>query len=168
MIPGISIARIHDPDVALSTVLALTEQHLEDVRHRAFDYFQERGRTVGNDWEDWLRAERKMLWRPRAEMFENRSTLVLRVAVPGFSHKSIQVTATPHSLLIQGTESHQHEDLDARLHFCEFGRHLFRRFDLPSLIDPSTVSATLDKGVLEILAGIGRRPHGAQHLQART
>ena len=71
MIAAISIARIHDTDVAMSTVLALTEQHLEDVRHRAFDYFQERGRTVGNDWEDWLRAERKMLWSPRAEMFEN-------------------------------------------------------------------------------------------------
>ena len=165
MITAISIARIHDPDEALSTLSALTERHIEDVRQCAFEYFQERGRTVGNDWEDWLRAERKMLWSPRAEMFENPSSIVLRVAVPGFSHKSIQVTATPHSLLIQGTESHRHEGLDARLHFCEFGQRLFRRFDLPTPIDPGTVSATLDKGVLEILAGIARRLRGARHLQ---
>lgn len=168
MIPAISIARIHDPDEGLATVLALTEQHLEDVRHRAFDYFQERGRSVGNDWEDWLRAERKVLWSPRAEMFENTFAFVLRVAVPGFSPKSIQVTATPQALLIQGTEPHQHQGLDTRLHFCEFGQRLFRRFDLPAAIDPGTVSATLDKGVLEILAGIVRRPRGAQHLQACT
>ncbi len=168
MISAISIARIYDPDEALSIVSALTEQHLEDVRHRAFDYFQERGRTVGNDWEDWLRAERTVLWSPRAEMFENPSSIVLRVGVPGFSPKSIQVTATPQSLLIQGTEPHQHQGLDTRLHFCEFGQQLFRRFDLPTHIDPGTVSATLDKGVLEILAGILRRPRRAQYLQACT
>jgi HSP20 family protein len=168
MIAAISIARIHDPDEALSAVSALTEEHLADVRHRAFDYFQERGRSVGNDWDDWLRAERKLLWSPRAEMFESSFTIVLRVGVPGFGPKSIQVTATPRSILIQGTESHQHDGLDTRLHFCEFGERLFRRFDLPSAIDPATVAATLDKGVLEIVAGILRRPRGAQHLQAST
>jgi HSP20 family protein len=91
-------------------------------------------------------------------MFENASAIVLRVAVPGFDPKSIQVTATPQSLLIQGTETHQHDGLEDRLHFCEFGQRLFRRFDLPARIDPSKVSATWDKGIVEIVAGIARPP----------
>jgi HSP20 family molecular chaperone IbpA len=81
---------------------------------------------------------------------------VLRVAVPGFDPKSVQVTATPHSLLILGTEMHGHTGLEARFQFCEFGQRLFRRFDLPARIDPATVSASLEKGILEIVAGKAR------------
>jgi HSP20 family molecular chaperone IbpA len=158
MTTTISITRIHDLEEASSAVMALTEQHEQDIRHRAWDYFQRRGQIVGNDWDDWLRAEREVLWVPHAEMFENAVTIVLRVAVPGFGPKSIQVTATPQSLLLQATEMHRHDRLEARLRFCEFGQQLFRRFDLPARIDPNTVSATLDKGILEIFACIARKP----------
>jgi HSP20 family molecular chaperone IbpA len=157
MMPGISITKIHDPETASSVVAEQTELHLQNVRSRAFDYFENRGQIVGSDWDDWLRAEREVLWKPHAEMFENGNAIVLRVAVPGFGPKSIQVTATPHSLLVQSTETHQHGGMEERLHFCEFGQCIFRRFDLPTRIDPSAVSATLDKGILEIFAGIARR-----------
>lgn len=158
MTPRISITRIHDQEEASSALLGQAERHEQQVRHRAFDYFQQRGELPGNDWQDWLRAEREVLWTPPAEMFENVSVIVLRVAVPGFDPKCIRVTATPHSLLIQGTEPHRHSGMEARLHFCEFGQQLFRRFDLPARIDPARVSATLDKGILEILANIARKP----------
>ena len=168
MMPRISITKIHDQEEARSALLSLTEQNLQDIRRRAFDYFQQRGQLQGDDWDDWLRAERELLWRPHAEMFENASTIVLRAAVPGFNPKSIQVTAAPHSLLIQGTETHHHDGLDARLHFCEFGQRLFRRFDLPAHIDPNKVSATLDKGILEIVASIARPPREAQNGQVAS
>lgn len=157
MTTRISIIRISDQEEASSALQALAECNIQDIRDRAFDHFQQRGQCLGNDWDDWLRAEREILWRPRAEMFENFSTVVLRVAVPGFDPKSVQVTATPHSLLILGTEMHRHGSLEARLQFCEFGQRLFRRFDLPARIDPATVSATLDKGILEIVAGKARQ-----------
>jgi len=162
MTPRISITKIHDPEEASSAIFGQTDQHLQEVRHRAFDYFQQRGELWGSDWDDWLRAEREVLWKPNAEMFENSVAIVLRVAVPGFGPKSIQITATPHSLLIQGREPHQHDGLEDRLHFCEFGQRLFRRFDLPSRIDPNKVSATLDKGILEIFANKMRGPGDAQ------
>jgi len=167
MTPRISITKINDQEEASSTFLAQTEQHLQDIRQRAFDNFHQRGQVVGNDWDDWLRAEREVLWKPHAEMFENSLAIVLRVAVPGFDAKSIQVTATPHSLLVQGTETHHHEGLEARLHFCEFGQRLFRLFDLPARIDPNTVSATLDKGIVEIVASIAR-PRKAQDIAAAS
>lgn len=168
MTPAISITKIHDQEEASSALLGQTDHHLQEVRHRAFDYFQQRGEHLGNDWEDWLRAEREVLWRPPAEMFENASAIVLRVAVPGFAAKSIQVTATPHSLLIQGTETHEHRGMEERLRFCEFGHRLFRRFDLPARVDPNKVSATLDKGIVEIVASIARPPGDAQNTVAPT
>ena len=166
MTQAISITKIHSQEEASSAVLGQTDHYLQEVRHRAFDYFQRGGEHLGNDWEDWLRAEREVLWRPPAEMFENASAIVLRVAVPGFAPKSIQVTATPYSLLIQGTEVHQHDGLEDRLHFCEFGQRLFRRFDFPARVDPSKVSATLDKGIVEIVASIARPPGDAQNTVA--
>jgi len=161
MKPGISITTIPGQEEGWAAVLALTEQYCQDIRRRAFDHFQRRGEILGNDWDDWLLAERELSWMPRAEMFENTHSIVLRVAVPGFGPRSLGVTATPNSLLIQGTEEHHHTGLDARLRFCEFGTRLFRRFDLPTAIDPNGVSATLDKGILEILARVARRPKDA-------
>lgn len=148
----ITITAIDDPGKGATAILIQTEQHMGYVRDRAFRYFQERGAKIGNDWADWLRAEREVVWRPRAEMFENFTAIVLRAEVPGFDEESLRITATPGSVTIQGTATHEHGGLETRLRFCEFGRRLFRRFDLPARIEPSSVSATIEKGILEIVA----------------
>ena len=164
MKPDISIAKICDQAKASSALLSQAEWNRQEVQHLAFDHFQGRGQTTGRD--DWLRAEREVLWKPQAEMVQNRRAVVLRVAVPGFGPKSIQVMATPDCIVIQGTETHSHAGLDARLAFCEFGQRLFRRFDLSVHIDPNTVSATLDQGILEIFASIARPPQNPENHSA--
>ena len=161
MTPRITVTRIDDPDEASSIVEEITERRLRDIRCRAWDYFERRGQMVGNDWEDWLLAERELLWKPRAEMFENASAIVLRVAVPGFHPSDLQITATPRAVLIHAAETHCHNGLESRLHFCEFGQQLFRRFDLPKPVVPKKVFATLDKGILEIVATLARQPRSA-------
>jgi hypothetical protein len=35
----------------------------EEIRQRAYEIFEERGRTPGNEHEDWVRAEREVLAR---------------------------------------------------------------------------------------------------------
>jgi HSP20 family molecular chaperone IbpA len=150
--PRVSITKIHDQEEAVSTLSVETEQNIQDIRRRAYDYFLERGELTGNDLSDWLRAEREVLWKADSEMFENDFAIVLRVATPGFDPKSIHVTAAPYSLVIQASDRHSHHGLEARLRFCEFGQRLFRSFDLNARIDPKTVSATLDRGILEIVA----------------
>jgi HSP20 family molecular chaperone IbpA len=151
--PGIAIRTIPDQDEAALALLAETEQKFERVRGRAWDFFQERGRSIGDDLGDWFRAESELFWKPHSEMFENELALVLRVAVPGFDQRSIQITAAPHLIAVQANETHCHSGLESRLRFCEFGESLFRRFDLGAVrIDPKTVRATLDKGILEIVA----------------
>jgi hypothetical protein len=34
-------------------------QNDEEIRRRAYELFRERGGTAGDDWSDWLRAERE-------------------------------------------------------------------------------------------------------------
>ena len=38
----------------------LTEQLLERIGRRAFELYQLRGESHGQDWEDWLEAERQV------------------------------------------------------------------------------------------------------------
>ena len=58
-----------DPD-ALSLFESLNELQ-EAIRQRAFGLFEERGTVHGNDMEDWLRAERELVWVPKAETMED-------------------------------------------------------------------------------------------------
>jgi HSP20 family molecular chaperone IbpA len=155
--PEVSVDPIHDVEQAHAALTAGSARRFSEIQRRAYDHFERRGGVWGNDWEDWLRAERELFWMPRAEMFENPFTIVVRVAVPGFDARSIAVIAAPHSILVQAAEKHHHYGLDARVRFCEFGRELFRRFDLPARIDPKSASASLDKGILEIVAEIVRK-----------
>jgi hypothetical protein len=39
------------------TVLIPTEQQ---IRQRAYELYERRGRTDGHDWDDWLQAEREI------------------------------------------------------------------------------------------------------------
>lgn len=152
----ISVETIREPELATSSLMAEWEKATAAVRQRAFDYYQSRGGTSGRDLEDWLRAERDVIWAPRAEMTESSEAIVLRIDAAGLEAMNLRVTATPNSILIQADAGHRHDESNGGLCFCEFGEKLFRRFELPSAIDVNQVLATLDKGILQIVAK--RRP----------
>jgi hypothetical protein len=86
-------------------------------------------------------------------LIENKDEFRARVALPGFDVKDLAVTATPNALIVRAEASHTHEGKQGEVRFCEFsGKQMFRRLDLPSEIDVDKVTASLDKGILEITA----------------
>jgi HSP20 family protein len=100
-----------------------------------------------------LLAEHKVFGSAAAELLENDKELKLRVAVPGIESKDVTVTATLQSLIVQTNARHRHSEADGEIRFCEFSEDkLCRQFGLPSPIDVNTVSASLDKGVLNVVA----------------
>jgi hypothetical protein len=49
------------PEQKPPTAMASEPQHLEDdIRRRAYQFYEERGREEGHDLEDWLRAEEEI------------------------------------------------------------------------------------------------------------
>ena len=148
----VSIERIREPETGAMSLFAEMETIANAIRGRAFNHFLGRGGIFGSDLDDWLRAERELIWSPGAEMTENNKEVTLRVQAPGFEPGDIKITATPDSMLIEAETSHKHEESDGKVHFCEFTRKSIRRFDLPEAIDVDKVSATLDKGILQIVA----------------
>ncbi len=149
---NVAIEKIHDPETAAMSLLSEMDRMASAIRNRAFEHFIERGSIFGSDVDDWLCAERELIWSPGAEMTEGDNDFTLRVQAPGFEAREIKITATPDSVLIEAEASHKHEESDGKIHLCEFARKLFRRLDLPSAINVDKVSATLDKGVLQIVA----------------
>jgi HSP20 family molecular chaperone IbpA len=149
---GISIEKIGEPERGALARNSEMERAVEAIRRRAFDYFEGRGGVFGSDVDDWLRAERELIWSPGAEMTESDKEVTLRVQAPGLEARDIRVTATPESILIQAEVSHEHEESNGKVCSCDFAERLFRRFHLPHEIDVDKVTATLNKGTLQVAA----------------
>ncbi|HVZ15563.1 MAG TPA: Hsp20/alpha crystallin family protein, partial [Terriglobales bacterium] len=126
---------------------------MDAIRNKAYSLFQARNGNGGSEFEDWLQAERETIAIPSAELLESDKDVRLKVAVPGFSAKEIEVTATPSEFVVRAESSHTHEGQKANVTFCEFGdKALFRRIALPTSIDVDKVSASLEDGILQVAA----------------
>jgi len=129
------------------------------IRRRAYGLFEWRGRADGGDLDDWLTAEREMLWSPPSELLEKGDSYQARIAAPGFEAKEIQVSATPECVVVKAESTQTGTKEEGNLHFSDFAeRTLFRRIDLPEPIDVEKVRATLDKGLLLLTAEKAAKP----------
>lgn len=137
------------PQMLLEQLSAITDS----IRTRAFNIFQNRNSGNGSDVDDWLQAERDVVWSPVSELVDDEKEFRACVALPGFDAKNIQVSAMPDGLVIQADAAHTHEGKSGNVCFCEFSANkLFRRFQLPASIDVDKVTASIDKGILQVTA----------------
>src|SRR5262245_6481515 len=143
-------------DPAHPTALSMfdTMDRLFDaIRERAFGLFQERGGAAGRDLEDWLLAERELLWVPPAELADEQNQYRIRLAVPGLEANEVEVTAMPDSVVVHAEASNKEGKDKETVRFSEFAeKKLFRRFEFSEPINPELVRADLAKGILEITA----------------
>ena len=129
------------------------EKGLEEVRCRAFESFEMRGRQLGHALEDWLKAEHEILGWPAAELAEKESNYELQMTLPGYDPKEVEVTATPSEIIVHANVKPEAESQEGKRLWSEFGpNNVYRHFDLPAPIDVEKTSATLDKGILHITA----------------
>ncbi len=160
--PQVAVQKCKNSETIPQTYLAESEAITRSIRERAFNIFQSRNGWGGSDLDDWLEAERDTVWSPASELVDGEKEFKVRIAVPGFDSKDIQVSALPDALVVQAAATHRHEGDNGNVRFCEFsGKQLFRRLDLPASVDVDKVKASLDKGILEVTA-----PKAAATLQA--
>jgi len=150
--PSVSIQKVRQAE-APAGVAESVSNLFEAVRRRAYELFERRGYAKGWALDDWLQAERELLWSPLSEVVETEKHFQLRVAAPGLESKDVQVTVTPHWAMVQGESNQTREGQEGAVRFSEFsGRKIFRRFELPVPIDVDATTAKLEKGILEIRA----------------
>lgn len=149
---SVSIQRIDSAEKAPSLFEAM-DALFSDIEKRAFDLFQERGSMFGSAADDWLRAERELVWSPQSELMEREKDFLLTIAIPGVEARDIQISALPDSIVVRAENKRQEEKTEGTVHFSELSeRRLFRRFALPANIDVDQVRANLEDGVLKIIA----------------
>lgn len=121
------------------------------IARRAYELFEGRGRQAGRALDDWVRAELDILRSVPVEIKESGNNLIVRGEVPGFSASEIDVSVEPRRLIINGKTSKAEERKTESVVYSERSeKDIFRSVDLPAEVDPSTATATLKHGVIEI------------------
>jgi HSP20 family molecular chaperone IbpA len=149
----VAIYKCKNPETTPQTLLEHVEAITDSIRKRAFNIFQNRNGENGSDLGDWLQAERDVVWSPASELVDDGKEFKARIVLPGFDANDIQVSAMPDALVIQADATHTHEGKSGNVCFCEFSeKKLFRRLDLPASVDVDKVTASVDKGILQVTA----------------
>ncbi len=147
----ISVQKIEDKNVRPIQLFQEIEKQFGEVRRRAFEMFERRGRELGHALEDWVKAEHEILGWPAAELKEVDSKYELAMTLPGYETKDVQVTATPTEIIIHAKSDEKAGK--AKTVWSEFGANdVYRCFGLPESIDVEKTTASLDKGMLHITA----------------
>jgi HSP20 family protein len=155
----VAIQKFRDQEAIPQSLFDQMRALTETIRERAFSLFQDRNGENGSDLEDWLEAEREAVWTPTAELIEGKDEIQARVALPGFDAAEIEVSATPEALVVRAETTHSHGSEKGAVRFCEFSaKKVFRCIDLPAPIDVDKVSASLDKGILQVTAAKAAQP----------
>ena len=122
---------------------------------RAHEIFRTNGGIFGRDLDDWLQAERELVWKPSIELDEKNNEFRLRVAVPGVDPKDIDIEVTPEDILVKADLHHEHKEEKEEVYTCEFASgNLFRSVHLPKKIDPDKVKAEFKNGIVSLKAPV--------------
>ena len=127
--------------------LARTDLYPFDALRREFDgLFYDLARSFGGP-QNGAGA----LVAPRMEVAETDKNIEVSVELPGFERKDIDISLDGNVLAIRAERKveQEQEQKDKKVHMTERSYGVFHRaLELPMTVDPSTVQATMSKGVL--------------------
>jgi HSP20 family protein len=150
---NVEVRKVNGDDKSAFPVFDELAKKLDEIRHRAFALFQKRGNDPGYDLEDWLKAERETFGVSVAAFTDQGDAFEIKMALPGFETKDVQVTAMPDQVMVQAESKHEKKSDNDKVLWSEFSSaEVCRCFSSPASIDPDKVTATLDKGVLRVTA----------------
>lgn len=90
-------------------------------------------------------------WVPAMDLVEHEGEFVLRADLPGLSEKDVNVELEDNVLTVSGERKSEHEERSEGFYRVERASGSFvRRLTLPEGIDPSTIKASVERGVLEV------------------
>jgi HSP20 family molecular chaperone IbpA len=127
----------------------------ERIMKRAYDIFSGKGSTFGDDLDNWLAAERELVWKPAIELREKDNQFEIRIAVTGIEPRDLNVEVTSDDLLVKGETKTEKKESKGEVHTSEFqSGSLFRSIHFPKKVDPSKVKAEIKNGLLTVVAPI--------------
>jgi HSP20 family molecular chaperone IbpA len=136
-------------------------EHAQDlfdlVARRAYELFENRGGSHGNDRDDWFRAESELLNPVKIDVLELREHLIARAEVPGFNPREIKVCIEPRSLRVSGKSEAGRDQgrpvaiMDPLEHSIRRAERIFGVVELPAQVDPASAEANVKDSTLEVV-----------------
>ncbi len=137
----VQLNRIQPEGAAVLLVKQQVEALYNEISRRAYELFLARGGLHGYDREDWLEAERSLIFAPPAELIEQEDEFGIRIALPGFDASQVRVNVLPRMIIVDGDPSQRAGGSHQRLLRC---------LEMPGEIRTFTAKATLGDGILHI------------------
>ena len=90
-------------------------------------------------------------WMPAMDLIESGDHFVLRADLPGMSEEDVKIELEDSTLTISGERKAEHEAEREGFYRVERATGSFQRsLTLPKGVDPEAVTASFDRGVLEV------------------
>jgi HSP20 family protein len=90
-------------------------------------------------------------WIPAMDLVEKGDEFVLRADLPGLSQEDVKIEVEDRVLTISGERKSEHEQRKEGYYRVERAYGSFSRtLTLPEGVDPSAITASVDRGVLEV------------------
>ena len=90
-------------------------------------------------------------WIPPMDLVETEDDFVLRVDLPGLSQDDVNIELDDKVLTVSGERTAEHEERKEGFYRVERASgHFKRSLTLPEGVDPESVRARFDRGVLEV------------------
>ena len=121
------------------TIIDEIDDMYDQITKRAYEIFCQRGGTATLDLEDWLTAERELLFKPDVDVQENARTITVRVRLDEIRPLDIQILLTPDAMMIQGERGLA-------------PKKVFRTVQFPRRIDVAKAEIKYENGCLILTA----------------
>ena len=121
------------------TIIDEIEEMYDQITKRAHEIYRERGGTCTLDLEDWLTAERELLYKPEVHVEEVDERIVVTVRIGKVRPLDVQLLVTPDAMVIQAQP-------------VSIAKKVFRTVQFPRRIDVNKAEATYADGCLVLTA----------------
>jgi HSP20 family molecular chaperone IbpA len=130
---------------------ARVDQRMRDaVSKRAFQIFEARGGSAGQEQQDWTLAESEIVRPLSCGVLETQHGVEVAVDLVGFDvRRGIEIIAEPHRLVLCGFGSNQDEHGKVRAKKGPLPE-IFRTVNLPTAVDATKIESVLRGHVLQI------------------
>jgi HSP20 family protein len=119
---------------------------IQNEMNRLFNTFFESPAPTGHAAGQSLRR-----WIPAMDLVETEDTFVLRADLPGLSEGDVNIELEDNVLTLSGERKAEHEERKEGYYRVERASGSFSRsLTLPEGVDPDAVTASFDRGVLEV------------------
>lgn len=88
---------------------------------------------------------------PPVDIYEDENSITLKLEIPGMQEKDLDIKLENNTLTVRGERNFEKEEKEENFHRIERRYGAFARsFTLPNTVDPESVQATYENGVLKI------------------